>query len=132
MEDLTKELQKKRAERLARLNAGEGTGSSDMSSVAPSLPEDDRRSLSSLQSEGFVRASQLGESTLEGEGAAQPKRNKTQLWNEVKITCMPPIPDDAQCAAGRTGQGTGNGARIDADKLQQLRAPLLSSTPSLC
>ncbi|PLB33845.1 MFS transporter [Aspergillus candidus] len=88
VEDLTKELQKKRAERLARLNAGEGTGSSDMSSVAPSLPEDDRRSLSSLQSEGFVRASQLGESALEGEAAAQPKRNKTQLWNEVKITSI--------------------------------------------
>jgi peroxin-3 len=86
VEELTKELQKKRAERLARLNAGEGTATgSDMSSIAPSLPEDDRKSLSS---ESFLRTSQLGESTLEGDTSTQPKRNKTQLWNEVKITCM--------------------------------------------
>ncbi|KAL2814624.1 putative MFS transporter [Aspergillus granulosus] len=86
VEELTKELQKKRAERLARLNAGEGTATgSDMSSVAPSLPEDDRKSLSS---ESFLRTSQLGESTLEGDTSSQPKRNKTQLWNEVKITSI--------------------------------------------
>lgn len=86
MEKLTKELQKKREERLARLNSGEATGS-DLSSVSPSLPEDDRRSASS---EGFVHASQVGEPTGEGDGQQQPrpKRNKTQLWNEVKITCM--------------------------------------------
>ncbi|KAL4800960.1 Peroxin-3-domain-containing protein [Aspergillus venezuelensis] len=85
VEELTKELQKKRAERLARLNAGEGTATgSDISSVAPSLPEDDRKSFSS---ESFLRTSQLGESTLEGD-ASQPKRNKTQLWNEVKITSI--------------------------------------------
>jgi len=86
VEELTKELQKKRAERLARISAGEGTGS-DMSSVSPSLPEDDRKSLSSFQSEGYVHASQVGEAA-ETEGQPQVKRNKTQLWNEVKITCM--------------------------------------------
>lgn len=86
VEELTKELQKKRAERLARLNGGEAT-SSDLSSVAPSLPEEDGRSLSSFQSDGFLRTSQLGESTHEGGGSPRPKRNKTQLWNEVKITC---------------------------------------------
>ena len=85
MEELTKELQKKRAERLARLNAGETTGS-DMSSVSPSLPEDDRKSLSSFQSEGYIYASQVGEPT-ESDGQPRVKRNKTQLWNEVKITC---------------------------------------------
>lgn len=85
MEELTKELQRKRAERLARLNAGEAA-SSEMSSVTPSLMDEDRRSLSS---EGFVHTSQAGESA-EGGGdeQARPKRNKTQLWNEVKITCM--------------------------------------------
>ncbi|RDK40055.1 putative MFS transporter [Aspergillus phoenicis ATCC 13157] len=87
VEELTKELQKKRAERLARLNAGEGTGS-DLSSVGPSITDDDRRSLSSFQSDGFVRTSQLGESTIEGSGSPRPKRNKTQLWNEVKITSI--------------------------------------------
>ena len=85
VEELTKELQKKRAERLARLNAGEATGS-DMSSVSPSLPEDDRKSLSSFQSESYLHTSQLGES-VESEGQPRVKRNKTQLWNEVKITC---------------------------------------------
>ncbi len=86
VEELTKELQKKRAERLARLNAGDAAGS-DMTSVAPSVTEDDRKSLSSFQSEGYLHTSQLGESVIP-EAQAPPKRNKTQLWNEVKITCM--------------------------------------------
>ncbi|KAJ5183074.1 hypothetical protein N7492_000690 [Penicillium capsulatum] len=86
VEELTKELQKKRAERLARLNAGEGTGS-DLSSVAPSLPEDDRKSLSSFQSEGFVHTSQLAD-PAPVDAQPQVKRNKTQLWNEVKITSI--------------------------------------------
>lgn len=91
VEELTKELQKKRAERLARLNAGEGTGS-DLSSVSPSLPEEDRKSLSSFQSEGFLHTSQLADSAPV-DGQPQVKRNKTQLWNEVKITCMFPYDD---------------------------------------
>ncbi|KAJ5104969.1 Peroxin-3 [Penicillium alfredii] len=86
VEELTKELQKKRAERLARLNAGETTGS-DMSSVSPSVVEEDRKSLSSFQSEGYVHASQVGESAGD-EGQPRVKRNKTQLWNEVKITSI--------------------------------------------
>ncbi|KAI9924421.1 peroxin [Aspergillus wentii] len=87
VEDLTKELQKKRAERLARLNAGEATGS-DLSSVSPSVAEEDRRSLNSFQSEGFLHASQLGGSPSEADGQPKPKRNKTQLWNEVKIASI--------------------------------------------
>ncbi|KAJ5906913.1 uncharacterized protein N7473_003829 [Penicillium subrubescens] len=86
VEELTKELQKKRAERLARLNAGETAGS-DMTSVSPSMTEDDRKSLSSFQSEGYLHTSQLGES-VNPEALAPPKRNKTQLWNEVKITSI--------------------------------------------
>lgn len=86
VEELTKELQKKRAERLARLNAGDTAGS-DMTSVSPSMTEDDRKSLSSFQSEGYLHTSQLGES-VNSEAQVPPKRNKTQLWNEVKITCM--------------------------------------------
>ncbi|KAJ5689544.1 Peroxin-3 [Penicillium macrosclerotiorum] len=86
VEELTKELQKKRAERLARLNAGEVAGS-DMTSVSPSVTEDDRKSLSSFQSEGYLHASQLGDS-INPDGQTQVKRNKTQLWNEVKITSI--------------------------------------------
>lgn len=78
VEELTKELQQKRAERLARLNTGEA--GSDFSSVSPSLPDD-----ASFQSDGFLHTSQAGDS--EGQGQPRPKRNKTQLWNEVKITC---------------------------------------------
>ncbi|EKV12948.1 Peroxin 3 [Penicillium digitatum] len=87
VEELTKELQQKRAERLARLSAGEATGS-DQSSVSPSLPDDDRRSLSSFQSEGYLHASQVGDSSLNLDGRPRPKRNKTQLWNEVKISSV--------------------------------------------
>lgn len=86
VEDLTKELQMKRAERLARINAGEAAGS-DMSSVSPSLPEDDRKSFASFQSEGYVHASQTQLNEATEDGKSRPKRNKTQLWNEVKITC---------------------------------------------
>ncbi|KAI2793661.1 hypothetical protein POX_a00244 [Penicillium oxalicum] len=86
VEELTKELQKKRAERLARLNAGETAGS-DMTSVATSVHEDDQRSLASLQSEAYLHTSQLGES-MNAEGKTSPKRNKTQLWNEVKVTSI--------------------------------------------
>ncbi|KAL2013575.1 hypothetical protein VTN00DRAFT_1100 [Thermoascus crustaceus] len=82
VEELTQELQKKRAERLARLNAGEAA--SDLSSVTPSVTEDDRRSLSSFQSESYIHASQLKQ---DGDGQ-RPKRSKTQLWNEVKITSI--------------------------------------------
>ncbi|OJJ48844.1 hypothetical protein ASPZODRAFT_149834 [Penicilliopsis zonata CBS 506.65] len=88
VEELTQELQKKRAERLARLNAGEAT-SSDLSSVAPSIIEDDRKSMSSFQSENFVHASQLGEQPAgEGEGQPRVKRNRAQLWNEIKISSI--------------------------------------------
>lgn len=83
VEELTKELQKKRAERLARLNAGEAV-SSEMSSVTPSIAEEDRRSLSS---EGFIHTSQMVESGVEGGEQLRPGRNRAQLWNEVKISC---------------------------------------------
>lgn len=112
VEQLTKELQRKRTERLARLNAGGEATGSELSSVSPSLPGDDGKSLSS---EGFVHASQTAEALGEGAGVEgqqqtqsseqqpqpqpeqqgeqqqqqpQVKRNKTQLWNEVKISCM--------------------------------------------
>ncbi|KAJ5134213.1 Peroxin-3 [Penicillium atrosanguineum] len=85
VEELTKELQKKRADRLARLNPEEGSGS-DMTSVAASVNNDDRTSLSSFQSEGYMHASQA--ESGDAEGQPRVKRNKTQLWNEVKITSI--------------------------------------------
>ena len=75
VEELTKELQRKRAERLARLNAGEAV-SSEISSVTPSLVEEEGRSLSS---EGFIHTSQMVESRVEGDEQSRPRRNKAQL-----------------------------------------------------
>lgn len=117
VEELTKELQQKRAERLARLSAGEATGS-DMTSVSPSVTEEDRKSLSS---EGYVHASQMAESgDAEGQGQPRARRNKTQLWNEVKITCMFP-----------SHLRSGEGLRL-SNNFQLLRGPLLLSTLSRC
>lgn len=81
VENLTHELQKKKAARLAKLSSGEAAGS-EISSTAPSLPEDDGRSLSSFQSEGYVHASQIAS------GDGQKPKTKTQLWDELKINCM--------------------------------------------
>ncbi|KAL1969004.1 hypothetical protein VTN77DRAFT_838 [Rasamsonia byssochlamydoides] len=86
VEDLTQELQRKRAERLARLS-GSGTLGSEPSSTAPSVADDDGRSLSSFQTESYIHASQLGDSTTDG-SSQRPKRSKAQLWNEVKITSI--------------------------------------------
>ncbi|KAL1853779.1 peroxin [Paecilomyces lecythidis] len=80
VEELTQELQRKRAERLARIG-GDATGS-EFSSATPSTTEDDGRSLSSFQSESFLHTSQM-----DGDGQ-RPKRSKTQLWNEVKISSI--------------------------------------------
>ncbi|KAL1957658.1 hypothetical protein VTO42DRAFT_5635 [Malbranchea cinnamomea] len=80
VEELTNELQQKRAQRLARLNAGEVTGS-EMSSGPPSVTDDDGRSLSS-----FVHTNQTGESTILNEG--QKTKSRTQLWNELKINSL--------------------------------------------
>ncbi|OAX78331.1 hypothetical protein ACJ72_07363 [Emergomyces africanus] len=86
VEELTNELQQKKAERLARLNAADITGSEISSSGAPSATEDDGRSLSSFRSEGYVHASQAAESTS---GADTPKpKSRTQLWNDLKINSL--------------------------------------------
>ncbi|CRG88603.1 Peroxisomal biogenesis factor 3 [Talaromyces islandicus] len=81
VEDLTKELQKKRAERLARLSGSEALGS-EPSSTAPSVTDEDGRSLSSFQADSYIHASQVA---TENQG---PARTKTELWNEVKISSI--------------------------------------------
>ncbi|PGH28960.1 peroxin-3 [[Emmonsia] crescens] len=86
VEELTNELQQKKAERLARLNAGDITGSEISSSGAPSAAEDDGRSLSSFRSEGYVHTSQTAESSS---GVDTPKpKSRTQLWNDLKINSL--------------------------------------------
>ncbi|KAK2798864.1 peroxin [Onygenales sp. PD_10] len=85
VEQLTNELQQKKAERLAKLG-GEVTGSEISSGTTPSATEDDGRSLSSIRSEGYVHASQVAESPAAAEG--QKPRSRTQLWNDLKINSL--------------------------------------------
>ncbi|KAF2114761.1 Peroxin-3 [Lophiotrema nucula] len=90
VEQVLEELQKQKAERLAR-----SVGPSEIaSSAAPSVTDDDGKSLTSFQSESYVHASQIadGESGNAEAGAGpasqaspKPKKTKAQLWNEMKI-----------------------------------------------
>ena len=93
VEELTQELQRKRAERISKSSAAGDTTSSELSSAAPSNADEDRRSLSSsFQSDAYMRASQSSDfpprTEADGEAPSKPKRSKAQLWKEVKITCM--------------------------------------------
>lgn len=96
VEQILDELQKHKAERLAR-----SVGPSEIaSSAAPSVTDEDSKSLTSFQSESYVHASQTvggdngsgsGSPSVEGgDGTAEkkPKKSKAQLWNEMKISCM--------------------------------------------
>ena len=81
VEQLTHELQQKKAERLARA-AGEKVPS-EFSSGPPSVRDGDTTSLGSLQSSSFVHASLMDE-----DGSLRPRKSKAQLWNEVKISAI--------------------------------------------
>lgn len=87
VEQLTHELQQKRAEKLAR--SGREPPSSDIGSSGPSSVTDggDSGSLSSFQSSSYVHASQLAESGTSE--SSQLQRTKQQLWAELKLSCMP-------------------------------------------
>lgn len=85
VEELTQELQRKRAERLARI--GGDMAGSEISSTTPSLVDGGGRNVGGLQNESFIHTSQLAESSVEGE-SLRLKKSKAQLWNEVKISGM--------------------------------------------
>ncbi|KIW26848.1 uncharacterized protein PV07_06650 [Cladophialophora immunda] len=78
VEQLTHELQQKKAERLARAS-GEGK------SEASSMYDGDTASISSFQTGSFIHASQF-----QGDGSQSvgPRRTKAQLWNELKVTSI--------------------------------------------
>ncbi|WEW56626.1 peroxin [Emydomyces testavorans] len=82
VEELTNELQLKRAARLAKLSAHEVQGS-EMSSGPPSMTEDD---VSSLRSDNYVHASQMVNPATEEQ--EQKPRSRTQLWNDLKINSL--------------------------------------------
>ncbi|KAF2463905.1 Peroxin-3 [Lindgomyces ingoldianus] len=96
VEQILDELQKHKAERLAR-----SVGPSEIASSAPpSVTDDDGKSLTSFQSESYVHASQMEGQAESSEGGAEatpqptpqpspkPKKSKAQLWNEMKISSI--------------------------------------------
>ncbi|TKA76854.1 hypothetical protein B0A49_02941 [Cryomyces minteri] len=94
VEQITSELQQKKAERLAKSIAGTSDiGSADFPSGPPSVGDEDGRSMSSFKSESYVHASQMGESSVGvGDGLAhvphRSKKSKVQLWNDMKIASI--------------------------------------------
>lgn len=84
VEDITRNLQQKKAERLGRSEGG--TPDPSVASGPTSATDDDGRSLSSFQSESYIHASQTEASSSDGKLA--PRISKAQLWNELKISCM--------------------------------------------
>lgn len=90
VERTVEELQQKKAERLSKSVGVSDLASSDLQS-APSVPPSvtDEDGAASLQSGSYVHASQMAQSAPTGaEGAGQKSRkSKTQLWNEMKISC---------------------------------------------
>ncbi|KAI4189944.1 MAG: hypothetical protein L6R41_001129 [Letrouitia leprolyta] len=91
VEQITQDLQQKKAERLGR-----STASLDSAAPIPSTgpssvtDDDDGKSLASLQTESYVHASQMAASSVSnGEsGTARPMKSKAQLWNDLKISSI--------------------------------------------
>lgn len=95
MENITHELQQKKAEHLVQSVITADIASSELSSGPPSVIDDDGRSLQSFQSEGYVHASQNLPDAVASGVAAPPQRarkSKAKLWNELKISCMLSLP----------------------------------------
>lgn len=85
VEELTNQLQQKKAERLAKLSAGEAT-TSELSSGPPSTIDDGGKGLDNFKSRDYIQANQqLAESGLSD--TSTTTKSRTQLWNELKINC---------------------------------------------
>lgn len=89
VEDTLNELQKQKAERLAR-SVPPSEVSTDFPSVPPSATDVDGKSMTNFsESESFVHASQQITDAGSGEKAnamPQRKRNKRELWDDLKVT----------------------------------------------
>jgi len=92
VEQVLAELQRQKAERLARSVGPSEVSTADLPSASPSLADDESKS---LQSSEYVHASQVAEiSSGSDELKLQPsipsaksKKSKAQLWNDMKIQC---------------------------------------------
>ncbi|KAI4117226.1 MAG: hypothetical protein LQ345_002494 [Seirophora villosa] len=90
VEQITQDLQRRKAERLGR-----SAGTSDVAATTPSsgpssVTDDDAKSFASLQTDSYVHASQTTALSREGEGPGAPSltKSKAQLWNDLKITSI--------------------------------------------
>ena len=83
-ERISKEIQQKKAERTGKSAATSDAAHSDFSSGSPSVPDEDGRSMMSSQSESYVHASQLGDSSAALAGN-RPQKTKVQLWADLKV-----------------------------------------------
>jgi peroxin-3 len=96
VEETLTELQRQKAERLAR-SVG-APSESDLPSISPSVAasaaengaNDETKSTTTSQTESYVHASQVvdsssGEGTVENGSSPRTKKTKAQLWNEMKI-----------------------------------------------
>ena len=90
VEQITHELQQKKAERLGRSTGASDVTPSEVSSGPPSVTDENGSSIGSLQSESYVHASQIAASSSgNGEAGSQGSRkSKAQLWAELKISCQ--------------------------------------------
>jgi len=89
VEQILAELQRQKAERLARSVGPSEVSTADLPSVAPSVADDENKS---LQGSEYVHTSQVVESS---NGTEEPQhrlpqspaksRSKAQLWNDMKI-----------------------------------------------
>ena len=85
-EKITQQLQQKKAERLGKSASTSEVAPSELS-TAPSAADEDGRSFSSFQSEGYIHASQMGSSSS-GNGESRLPASKAQLWHDLKISCQ--------------------------------------------
>lgn len=99
VEQVLEELQRQKAERVARSIGPSEIASTAPPSVADTTEEDTKSSI--LQSESYVHASQIASEGDSATGSAESgadaverknKKSKAQLWNEMKISC--------ECAVG--------------------------------
>ena len=88
VEQISLELQKQRLEKLGRSATASEALSSENQSGTSSVIDDDGKSSKSMQSSSFVHASQASDgANTEQVSSSQPRKNKAQLWSEMKIDC---------------------------------------------
>lgn len=91
VENITHELQQKKAERLGRNRGATDATPPELPSGSQSMMDEDKESLTSCQSESYMHVSQTESSNL-GPRDAAPRgsgKNKAQLWNDLKINSNP-------------------------------------------